>query len=37
MQCVQVVVPKVPPDDAETRNLVDELDRRTKGTKVRDF
>jgi curved DNA-binding protein len=34
---VQVVVPKVPPEDAETRRLVEELDRRTKGTKVRDF
>ena len=34
---VQIVVPKVAPDDAETRKLVEELDRRTKGTKVRDF
>jgi len=34
---VQVVVPKLAPDDAETRQLAEELDRRTKGTKVRDF
>jgi DnaJ-class molecular chaperone len=34
---VQVVVPKVTADDADTRKLVEELDRRTKGTKVRDF
>jgi hypothetical protein len=32
------VVPKIPPDDIETRKLVEELDRRTKGmTKARDF
>jgi DnaJ-class molecular chaperone len=31
------VVPKIAADDSETRKLVEELDRRTKGTKVRDF
>lgn len=34
---VQIVVPKMTADDAETRKLVEELDRRLKGTKVRDF
>jgi DnaJ-class molecular chaperone len=34
---VQLVVPKLAADDTETRQLVEELDRRTKGTKVRDF
>lgn len=34
---VQVVVPKIPADDDETRKLVEDLDRRTKGSKVRDF
>ena len=34
---VQIVIPKVPADDAETRKLVEDLDKRTKGSKVRDF
>jgi DnaJ-class molecular chaperone len=34
---VQVMVPKIADDDGETRRLVEELDRRTKGTKIRDF
>ena len=34
---VQVVIPKVPAEDAETRKLVEDLDKRTKGSKVRDF
>jgi molecular chaperone DnaJ len=34
---VQVMVPKIAADDGETRRLIEELDRRTKGTKVRDF
>jgi DnaJ-class molecular chaperone len=34
---VQIVVPKLAADDSETRKLAEELDRRTKGTKVRDF
>jgi DnaJ-class molecular chaperone len=34
---VQIVVPKVAADDKETRRLIEELDRRTQGTPVRDF
>jgi DnaJ-class molecular chaperone len=34
---VQVVVPKLAADDQESRKLVEDLDRRTAGTKVRDF
>jgi curved DNA-binding protein len=34
---VQVVVPKIAPDDKETRRLIEELDRRTQGTPVRKF
>jgi curved DNA-binding protein len=37
MVTVQIVVPKIAAEDAETRKLVEELDSRTKGTKVRDF
>src|SRR6185436_20889561 len=34
---VQIVIPKIPAEDSETRKLAEELDRRTKGTKVREF
>jgi DnaJ-class molecular chaperone len=34
---VQIVIPKIAAEDSETRKLVEELDGRTKGTKVRDF
>jgi DnaJ-class molecular chaperone len=34
---VQIVVPKIAAEDTETRKLAEELDQRTKGTKVRDF
>jgi DnaJ-class molecular chaperone len=34
---VQIVVPKIAAEDSETRKLVEELDGRTKGAKVRDF
>jgi DnaJ-class molecular chaperone len=37
MCIVQVVVPKLAPDDKESRRLVEELDRRTRATPVRDF
>jgi DnaJ-class molecular chaperone len=34
---VQVIVPKVAPDDKETRRLIEELDKRTRGAPVRTF
>jgi DnaJ-class molecular chaperone len=34
---VQIVVPKIEAEDSESRKLIEELDQRTKGTKVRDF
>jgi DnaJ-class molecular chaperone len=34
---IVVVVPKVAPDDKETRHLIEELDKRTKGAPVRSF
>ncbi len=34
---VQIVVPKVTPDDQETRRLIEELDRRTKVGPIRPF
>jgi curved DNA-binding protein len=34
---VEIVAPKVAPDDAETRRLIEELDRRTQKGPIRDF
>jgi DnaJ-class molecular chaperone len=34
---VQVIVPKVPAEDQETRRLIEELDKRTRGAPVRSF
>jgi molecular chaperone DnaJ len=34
---VEIVTPKIKPEDAETRKLIEELARRTKGGDVRRF
>ncbi len=34
---VQVVVPRLGPEDAESRRLIEELDRRTRGARIRSF